>query len=65
MKKGASFAGPTANQNIAEFGAVSVAPKFAAEHPAVFGGSSTHLPEGTEVELPESGGYRVVAKPSK
>lgn len=61
MKKIASFASALANQSVLELTGDPIR-KFAAEHPAVFGGSPTHLPEGTEVELPEKGGYRIVAK---
>lgn len=65
MKDGSSFAGRLANRSIADSRAVPVVPKSAPEDPAVFGGSLVHIPIGTEVELLETGGYRVVAKPSE
>ncbi len=41
-------------------------PTWAAEDPAVFGGSSTtQLPQGTVVEFRRKRGFRVIEKPEK
>lgn len=41
-------------------------PTWAAEHPAVFGGSSTvQLPQGTVVEFGRKRGFRVIEPPEK
>ncbi len=41
-------------------------PKWAAEDPAVFGGSSSSpLAEGTVVEFGQKRGYRVIKKPDE
>lgn len=62
-EKGLSFAGPLANRSIPELGASDDG--WAAEDPAIFGGTRSQLPPGTVVELPEEGGYKVVETPNE
>lgn len=64
MPKTASFAGPLANVSAPELSARSgsVFQGPTSEDPAVYGGTPTQVPVGTEIELLEDGGYKVVKK---
>lgn len=64
MSKNASFAGPLANAGVPELrGSKSkddASHGSTPEDPAVYGGRTSGIPVGAEIEFTEGGGYKVV-----
>lgn len=62
MSKTASFAGPLANAGVPELRVPkgSVSHESTPEDPAVYGGRTSGIPVGAEIEFTEEGGYKVV-----